>query len=335
MTYQYAKYQNEFGLTVSISSVHLKEKDHKVRLEQFEQFLALGKLRHFRQAAEQCNLSTSALTRSIQTLEQELDCELVARSTRSVNLTDAGEQFLIYCQDTLTQLKEIKTKLAKHKKNLIDKIIIGYTMDATTIVPLACGKFMQQHPEISIEMHLYTQTQLNEKLKINELDIAIGSSQNHLPENQIVQLPDQLVLFVSKNHPLAFATEIDRTALNPYPMLSCLSSSIQVQKMLQDAAVALHKVSTVKVGNIDQITQTVKDNKHVAIAGIEHTNTIDGNPDLMIIKPTQESQKLALSLTTSRDFNLQHQALQLLSYIADEVKLQTGAQLESIESETF
>lgn len=323
--------QNDFGTTVSFSSVHLKEKDHKVRLEQFEQFLALGKLRHFRQAAEQCNLSTSALTRSIQTLEQELDCELVTRSTRSVHLTEAGEIFLTYCHDTLSNLSELKTKLTKHKSNECEKIVIGYTMDATTIVPLACGKFMQHHPETSIEMHLYSQSQLDEKLKLNEIDLAIGNSQSNVPESALVRLPDQLVLFVHNTHPLVTTEDIDRKALAPFPMLSCLSSSSSVQKMLQDAATALHKVSTIKVGNIEQITQTVKDAKHVAIAGIEHAKTIESNADLVIIKPSQESQQLALAVTTANKFSLQHQAIQLLSYIADEVKLQTGESLEQVE----
>ena len=38
-----------------------------MRIEQFEQFIALAHNQHFRKAAEACGLSTSALTRSIQT----------------------------------------------------------------------------------------------------------------------------------------------------------------------------------------------------------------------------------------------------------------------------
>ena len=69
-----------------------------MRFEQLEQFVALGSLHHFRQAAEQTKISTSALTRSIQTLEDEIGCELVKRSTRSVKLTEQGELFLNYCK---------------------------------------------------------------------------------------------------------------------------------------------------------------------------------------------------------------------------------------------
>jgi DNA-binding transcriptional LysR family regulator len=63
-----------------------------VRFEQLEQFVALGILRHFRQAAEQTRISTSALTRSIQTLEDEMGYALVKRSTRSVKLTQEGDK---------------------------------------------------------------------------------------------------------------------------------------------------------------------------------------------------------------------------------------------------
>ena len=79
-----------------------------MRFEQLEQFVALGLLRHFRQAAEQTQISTSALTRSIQTLETELGYELVTRSTRSVKLTQAGELFLDFAKNTLNELEQIK-----------------------------------------------------------------------------------------------------------------------------------------------------------------------------------------------------------------------------------
>ena len=81
---------------------------YKVRFEQLEQFVALGVLRHFRQAAEKTQISTSALTRSIQTLEDEVGYELVTRSTRSVKLTKEGELFLEYAQQTLNNLEETK-----------------------------------------------------------------------------------------------------------------------------------------------------------------------------------------------------------------------------------
>jgi len=144
-----------------------------VRLEQFEQFIALGRYQHFRQAAEHCGLSTSALTRSIQTLEQDLNCQLVTRSTRSVALTEAGETFLQYCHQCLDSHEMLKQKLQHFSGNDLGKIKVGYCTNATAIVPQAIGKFMQQYPSVSVEMHLQEKSTLAERLKSGSIDLAV------------------------------------------------------------------------------------------------------------------------------------------------------------------
>ena len=123
-----------------------------MRLEQFEQFLALAKFRHFRQAAEHCKLSTSALTRSIQTLEQELDCKLVTRSTRSVSITKSGELFLQYCSDTLNHFENFKQELELFNRDSASKIKVGVTPNTASITPFMCNKFMEKFPDIQIEI---------------------------------------------------------------------------------------------------------------------------------------------------------------------------------------
>ena len=126
-----------------------------MRFEQLEQFIALGMLRHFRQAAEQTKISTSALTRSIQTLEEEIGYELVKRSTRSVHLTDAGELFLDYAKNTLSELALTKQRIFQSINGTIEKkLIIGYTNKASSVVPISCGQFLNQYPHIKIEMQL-------------------------------------------------------------------------------------------------------------------------------------------------------------------------------------
>lgn len=111
-----------------------------MRFEQLEQFVALGILRHFRQAAEQTQISTSALTRSIQTLEDEMGYELVKRSTRSVKLTSEGELFLEYAKTTLSELELTKKRIFQSVNgNANEKLVIGYTNKASSIVPISCG----------------------------------------------------------------------------------------------------------------------------------------------------------------------------------------------------
>ena len=65
-----------------------------MEISQLQYFQSMARVRHFTKAAEECNVSQSALSRSIAKLEAELGTPLFVRHARSAELTTAGEHFL-------------------------------------------------------------------------------------------------------------------------------------------------------------------------------------------------------------------------------------------------
>jgi DNA-binding transcriptional LysR family regulator len=286
-----------------------------VRFEQLEQFIALGVLRHFRQAAEQSKISTSALTRSIQTLEEDVGYELVKRSTRSVSLTEAGELFLDYAKNTLNELTLTKQRIYQSTNgNIEKKLIIGYTNKASSVVPVSCGQFLNQYPHIKIEMQLQDKHELSRKLQQGEIDISVFSQAVNSIGSDI-HLPDQLILFVSKNHPLAKNSDISKHELDQYPMFGCFSQSKHVQLMLNEAIDSLNKASSIKVGSIEQVMAGLEKSDHFAIAGIEHTNTIAENSQLVQLKTNKDISHEQLIVQTSQQIEVGEHVEHLLSLI--------------------
>ncbi|MBQ4813542.1 LysR family transcriptional regulator [Pseudoalteromonas luteoviolacea] len=286
-----------------------------MRFEQLEQFVALGNLRHFRQAAEQTQISTSALTRSIQTLEDEIGCELVKRSTRSVKLTEQGELFLNYCKTTLSELDVTKNTI---KQSLFgrdqQKLIVGYTANASEIVPMSCGKFLADYPNVKIEMQLLDEHELTRKVQLGEVDISVYlSSATSLISD--IHLPDQLILFVSKMHPLASQDCIRRTELSQYPMYGCFSQSKQVQSMLNEAVEGLNKSTSVKIGNISQVIDGLKCSQSFAIASIEHSKTIAQDPELALLKTNKDDSHEQLVINTNHQISGNSHVSSLLKLI--------------------
>ena len=67
-----------------------------MHFHELKNFLVLAELLHFGKASQACNLSPSALTRSIQRTEESLGQPLFLRDNRTVRLTAAGEKFRTY-----------------------------------------------------------------------------------------------------------------------------------------------------------------------------------------------------------------------------------------------
>ncbi|WP_341218886.1 LysR family transcriptional regulator [uncultured Pseudoalteromonas sp.] len=274
-----------------------------MRFDQLEQFVALGVLRHFRQAAEKTKISTSALTRSIQTLEDEMGYELVTRSTRSVKLTPEGELFLDYAKNTLSELENTKKRLFQSVHgNADEKLIIGYTNKASNIVPISCGQFLAQYPHVKIEMQLQEQHELTRKLQEGEIDISVYSQAVNSIGSDI-HLPDQLILFVSKHQ------------LDSYSAFGCFSQSKQVQSMLNEAIDSLNKSSTIKMGSIEQVISGIIKSDSFAIASIEHANTVAEHTDLVQLKTNKDLSHEQLIVQTNQQTTVTEHLAHLLSLI--------------------
>src|SRR5260221_4507605 len=96
-----------------------------VELRQFEYFLAVAEERHFTRAAARCHVSQSALSASIRALEHELGTLLFTRSTRSVELTAAGEALIPEAQKTVAAVHSAGRAVEAAKTSLNGTLSIG------------------------------------------------------------------------------------------------------------------------------------------------------------------------------------------------------------------
>ena len=67
---------------------------HRSGLVELEAVLAVARQRNFRAAADELGMSASAISNAVIGLEERLGLRLFNRTTRSVGLTEAGEQFV-------------------------------------------------------------------------------------------------------------------------------------------------------------------------------------------------------------------------------------------------
>jgi DNA-binding transcriptional LysR family regulator len=76
-------------------------------------FVTLVRVGSFTLAAEELNVTQSAISHCIKSLETELDLRLIDRRGRQIRLTPPGKQLLKHAHDILNGMQEARTELAR------------------------------------------------------------------------------------------------------------------------------------------------------------------------------------------------------------------------------
>jgi DNA-binding transcriptional LysR family regulator len=109
----------------------------------------------FSAAGETLGISTSVVSRQIAALETELGIRLLKRSTRRVELTDAGAIYLKRVRSLLTELEETNRSLKNPNSTAAGRfrIVTSTAIGLSLIVP-AIADFMAANPGVAIHLDL-------------------------------------------------------------------------------------------------------------------------------------------------------------------------------------
>ena len=177
--------------------------------QQLECFTTLAKTLNYAKTAEQLSMSQPAVSRQIQSLENELGAQLFNRTTRSVALTQVGFQFLPDAQQMLGlyyhSLEWIST-FHKHKRTVLR---IGYAdSHANWFISKILSGVLAENENIVPELTL-DQTDANlHRLTTSQLDLVVGIKDAKFTAEDVAFQKlhdDAFVCVVRKNHPLALA----------------------------------------------------------------------------------------------------------------------------------
>lgn len=141
------------------------------KLDSMRIFLRVAELGSFSAVARQREVARSVVTRQVAALESHLGVKLIARSTRSLSLTSAGEAYLGRCREILNLVEAAEAGLAEAggtpRGNL--KISLPLSFGLRHLVPLLLD-FGRTYPEISLDLD-FTDRRVN--LIEEAIDLAI------------------------------------------------------------------------------------------------------------------------------------------------------------------
>jgi len=192
-----------------------------MEMQQIRYFLTLARTLNFTRAAEECNVSQSALTRAVQALEAELGGELIRREHSKSHLTELGKRMLPLmerCFDSAVTAKALARSISRDDVAPL-AVAVSHSVNLETVMaPIA--EVFRTLPGLQLRLHHGDGGEVVEALKQGDADVAVagplGEAWDRLEHWALFDEPFELA--VRDDHPLAMDNEVTLDKLKAYPI---------------------------------------------------------------------------------------------------------------------
>jgi LysR family nitrogen assimilation transcriptional regulator len=142
--------------------------------KQLEYFVLVAQQGSFSRAAAMLGLGQPFLSRQIRQLEIELSKHLFHRNGRGTQLTDEGERFLLFAEDTLQNLEAAKQALSHTEAELTGRVVVGLppSLGRVLTIPLVQA-FSERFPKSKVTIAEALSRSLHERLVAEKIDMAL------------------------------------------------------------------------------------------------------------------------------------------------------------------
>lgn len=172
-------------------------------LDSLRCFDAAATTLRFRAAAARVHLSPAAFSNRIRRLEESLGVAVLARTTRQVTLTEAGERLLPLAREVLAQLDRLRAAAATRAQPLPFELVIGtrYELGLSWLCP-ALAPLARKRPERTLHLYNGDSPDLLRRLDRGELDAVVASMRLTSPRLAYAALHPEEYLLVGTDRRL-------------------------------------------------------------------------------------------------------------------------------------
>lgn len=194
-----------------------------MELRQLRYFEEVVRHRHFTRAAEDLHVAQSALSHQVRRLENELGIELLRRTTRSVQPTEAGELVAARSRRILAEVDALRGEIDELRGLVRGHVDVGALLFGGELdIPALLADFTSAYPDVEVGLHEGTAQRMLDGLREGRLDLAFALERTP-PEGveRLVLSEEELTLVLSTASPLAGARgPVPARALGGQPLIA-------------------------------------------------------------------------------------------------------------------
>ncbi len=256
-------------------------------------FLAVAETGSFSRAAEQLFLTQSALSRSIQALEAEVDGLLFDRVGKRNELTPLGRQVAERARRIVLEASELKrgVELMRQADAGTMRVGLGSGPAALLLTPLMCH-MATHHPRVQVRVVRSPTEQQLAQLRARQLD-ALVVDMRVLPADEDLRIEPVAELpggwMVRRGHPLLARRSVGLADVLAYPVASVPLSAEVTRLLVQQYGPQAHptRLVTLECNDIDSMCEVVErtDTVLLGVLATARERTAAGTMAVLPVRP--------------------------------------------------
>jgi DNA-binding transcriptional LysR family regulator len=207
-------------------------------IRQLRYFEAVARHRHFTRAASELHVAQSALSHQVRRLEDELGVELLRRTTRSVEPTEAGGLVAAHARAVLSQTDALRGEIEELRGLVRGRLTVGAMLFGGELdIPALLAGFTASFPHVEIGVREGTARRMLDMLRDGSLDLTFALEVEAPAGVDRLELSsEELTAVTSLDHRLAGRRPLRLSSLGDYPLIAFEPGSST--RALLDAALA-------------------------------------------------------------------------------------------------
>lgn len=192
-----------------------------MELRHLRYFVCVAEEQNIGRAALRLHISQPPLTRQIQALEEQLGAQLFRRTTRGVELTDAGRVLYDDARNILSMADRAAERAHKASQGLLGRVDLSiFGSGIFCAIPQLLRRFREAYPEVNIVLHNMTKEEQLDALRHRRITLAFNRLVR--PADGLVcetLLTEPLYVVLPSGHRLAARTAVMLTELAGEPLV--------------------------------------------------------------------------------------------------------------------
>ncbi|UJF35266.1 selenium metabolism-associated LysR family transcriptional regulator [Paenibacillus hexagrammi] len=175
-----------------------------LNFHQLHIFYTVAEKGSFSHAANALHMTQPAVTMQIQSLEDYFGVKLFHRSTKKIELSEAGRTLMPFAKRSIELIRETDVAMSQFTQMIEGRLQLGASLTmGEYILPRLLGPFSKEYPNILVSMKVMNTAQILDEILGHQLNFGLVEAPIHHPDvHTEAILSDELKLIVPAGHPL-------------------------------------------------------------------------------------------------------------------------------------